>query len=555
MPKSKKSPQRLAQPLEPDVLFKFVSSLKSESPAPTASAFQLWHVGGKEQEFAQHALPNLDADGNVMLPYVQCGIQGCIAAEGHKDEIEEKYNLRLLREQCPLSLSAEELLDHAIKSVAVYHNACVKNPACVHGYHSRVQNTYIWNGKRINRLFFNVVVGRWVRELKCATVHSGDAKKHFPHCHIANSSAIAPSTESLWRLAWQNWRKKEQQQSQQQSEQQEGRPKIVVPEKNSTTASSPSPSHVHHQKKLKPNEPSPVPSPPGMVPSPSARPSPAKKARRQYSAKNQKDRAAMKPRPATEKALAKKKQAAVDGLQSAAEEPSAAASQAVLAPTLDLVATDGSKSQSAEKTEAKKPAKRKKAMHMELAQLAIVSDGIKIKFGNTSRTASSRSEESKLLEVIRKSKQEAAVDGLQSAAEEPSAAASQAVLAPTLDLVATDGSKSQSAEKTTEAKTQAKRKKQLAMLAIGSDGLAKEFGNTNRTASSRSEEYKVLRAIRESSNQSVVKATSLVTSMASVNLSEVPPPPTTQAPLPSALCSLVLMLAGRRTPARRTPAL
>jgi len=457
MRKSKKPPQRPAQPLEPDLLFNFVSSLKSE-PAPTASAFQLWHVGGKEQEFAQHALPNLDADGNVMLPYVQCGIQGCIAAEGHKDEIDEKYNLRLLREQCPLTLSAEELLDHAIKSVAVYHNVCVKNPACVHGYHSRVQNTYIWNGNRINRLFFNVVVGRWVRELKCATVHSGDAKKHFPHCHIANSSAIAPSTESLWRLAWQNWRKKEQQQSQQQSEQQEGRPKIVVPKKNSTTASSPSPSHVHHQKKLKPNEPSPVPSPPGMVPSPSARPSPAKKARRQYSAKNQKDRAAMKPRPATEKALAKKKQAAVDGLQSAAEEPSAAASQAVLAPTLDLVATDGSKSQSAEKT--------------------------------------------------------------------------------------------------TEAKTQAKRKKQLAMLAIGSDGLAKEFDNRNRTASSRSEEYKVLRAIRESSNQSVVKATSLVTSMASVNLSEVPPPPpTTQAPLPSALCSLVLMLAGRRTPARRTPAL
>ena len=410
------------------MLFKFVSSLKSESPAPTASAFQLWHVGGKEQEFAQHALPNLDADGNVVLPYVQCGRSGCIAAKGHKDEIEEKYNSggasRLLREQCPLILSVEELFLEAIKSVAVYQNVCVKTPECVHGYHSRVHNTYILNGKTKNRLFFNVVVGRWVRELKRAV--SGDAKKHFPHCDIGNGSAMAPtSTESLWRLALQNWRKKEQQQSQQQSEQQEGRPQIVVPKKNATTAPSPSPSNVqHHPKKLKLNEPSPVASPSGMavLPSPSARPSAAKKAR--------------------------KGTAADDGLQSAAEEPSAGASQAVLAPTLDLVATDGSKSQSAEKTEAKKPQKRKKAVEKELAQLA-----------------------------------------------------------------------------------------------IGSDGLAKEFDNSNRTASSRSEESKVARAIRES----VVKAPSLVTSFASVNLGEVPPPPTIQAPLPSALCSLVLMLAGRRT--------
>ena len=181
--------QRLPQPLEPDSLFNFVSSVRDKSvpespPAPTASAFQLWHVGGPEPAFQQHTLPKVNADGSVMLMYRQCGVEGCIAAEGHKTDITERSNgSRLLREECPLRLTAEELLDHAIRSVAVYHNLCVKNPACVHGYHSRVQNTYLLNGKPKNRLFFNVAVGRWVRELR-PVVQSSSEKKHFPRCHL-----------------------------------------------------------------------------------------------------------------------------------------------------------------------------------------------------------------------------------------------------------------------------------------------------------------------------------------------------------------------------------
>jgi hypothetical protein len=292
--------QRLPQPLEPDSLFNFVSSVRDKSvpespPAPTASAFQLWHVGGPEPAFAQHTLPKVNADGSVMLMYRQCGVEGCIAAEGHRTDIKERNGTRKLREECPLRLTAEELLDHAIRSVAVYHNLCVKNPACVHGYHSRMQNTYLLNGKPKNRLFFNVAVGRWVRELR-PVVQSSSEKKHFPRCHLANGSAIEPTTESPWSLAWQSWRKDQQQQW-------ERCPKelSVLISKNSTTATSsplpsPSPSQVHRQKKQKlSNSPVPLLKP---MHSPTA-PPPTKKARRQAAA-NKGKAEAPKPRKQTE---------------------------------------------------------------------------------------------------------------------------------------------------------------------------------------------------------------------------------------------------------------